>query len=375
MLADVVNQTDDAEQKRQHIVLVAGLVVLHGFGQIVLRAETALVYELDARYPVAAEVVACAIVVEVVALNVVLATSEVPHKVTPVHPAQLVAVEEVEVLTTGGTLTVIALAGPVLVEARVVAFGVVAPHAGEEACVLLVVDVFLGVSGHDVAVLAFGVLSADILGVALFHAGRSASGIELACEERCVAVLLTSEVGAHGDSVLGGVLVEGRVGVGADNEHEEGAVADDQHGECQDCGVENRFLLLLGEPEADDDGGGQNGEEEDCAAVERQAESVDEEHVDSRVDINDARDDAPEDDAEGYDTQYAGDDETLPCCLGPFLEINHVEDGRNRQQVEQVDADGDADEEADEDEPPQRVRVVALLFPFHDGPEHQCGEE
>ena len=153
MLADVVYQADEAQQQRQHVVFVACLVLLHVLRQVVLRAETAFVDELDAADPVAVQVVARTVVVEVVALVVVLATGEVPHEVAPVHPAQLVAVEELEVLSEGGLLSVVALASPVLVEARVVALGVVAPHAREEARVLLVVYILLCMGGNDVAVL------------------------------------------------------------------------------------------------------------------------------------------------------------------------------------------------------------------------------
>ena len=375
MAADMVDKAEDTENQGQHIVFVAGLVLFHVFGQVVLRTEACLVDKLHAAYPVAVQVVAGAIVVEVVALYVVLAAGKVPHKVAPVHPAQLVAVEELEVLPAGGFLPAVAFPGPVLVEFRVLAAVVVAPHAGEDAGMLFAVDIFLGMCGHNIAVLSALALSAYVFFISVLDVDWGSGGIELAGEERCRAVLLAAEVCAHRHGILRGVLVERGVGVGADHEDEECRIADHQHGESQNAGIDDGFALLPCEPQSPHHQRGQQGEEEDGAAVERQAEGVDEEHIDGRVDIHYAGNDSPQDDSEDDHRQQAGDDESFPSGLWPFLEVDDVEDGGHRQQVQQVDSDGHADQQRDEDQPAKRVRVVALLFPFHDGPEHECREE
>ena len=55
--------------------------------------------------------------------------------------------------------------------------------------------------------------------------------------------------------------------------------------------------------------------------------------------------------------------------------IDYEHDGRNGQQVQQVDADGKAHQETDEDQPAVGIRLVGLLLPFEGGPEHDRREE
>ena len=72
---------------------------------------------------------------------------------------------------------------------------------------------------------------------------------------------------------------------------------------------------------------------------------------------------------------HACQDEAPERGLMPFLEIDHIHEGWNTQQVEQVHADGETDEESDEDNPSCALRVVGHLLPLQDGPEGDGGEE
>ena len=256
-----------------------------------------------------------------------------------------------------------------------VTFAVVAPHSREDARMLLAVHELLCMGGHDIAVLALLVLSAYILGVSLLGAHRVAGRVELAGEERRVAVLLTAQVGTHRNGILRGVLVERRVGIGPDNEHEEGRVADDQHGETQHCCIPHRLLLLLCVPQSPHHQHRQQGEEEDGSAVERKAQRVDEEDVNRRVYVHNTRYDTPQYHTQCDHRKHTRDEESLPGRLGPLLKVHYIEYGRHSEQVEQVDTYCHTYQQRYEYQPPQGVRVLALLLPFQYRPEHQRGEE
>ena len=81
----------DAQQQRQAIEHVVAFVGLQLVGQLALVAVHSIVYEGYTRYPVAMFHLT-------IALNVVLAAREVPHKVTPIHEVALVREEEAQVL-------------------------------------------------------------------------------------------------------------------------------------------------------------------------------------------------------------------------------------------------------------------------------------
>ena len=73
------------------------LVVLQFVGQLALVAETPVVKPVEAGYPVA-------VLQFAIALQVVLTTGKVPHKVTPVHEVALIGQEEADVLQLCGHL-------------------------------------------------------------------------------------------------------------------------------------------------------------------------------------------------------------------------------------------------------------------------------
>ena len=231
------NQADEAEDERQEVIGRAARVLKAG-RDVALVAESCVVDEVDAAEPVAVGQLA-------LAFDVVLTAHKVPHEIAPIHPVALVVDEELHVLPEGGLAHVDDLAS-IVSDLYVVAgddasviFTVVfihlrvraslrAPHAGEEGLHLIriVGQAALVVVGDDVLSLLFVL---DIDGLAVFKTG---DGRIIVCtvKQRPAAVLVAVDVSQHRKGFLGLVLVDGRVGVGTDDQHEERRVADeDEH--------------------------------------------------------------------------------------------------------------------------------------------------
>ena len=87
----------------------------------------------------------------------------------------------------------------------------------------------------------------DIDGIAVLKAGDR-SVIVGAVEQRPTTVLVAVDIGQHRKGFLGFVLVDRRIGVGTDNQHEERRVADEDEHEGENGGVDNDMSLFLGQP-------------------------------------------------------------------------------------------------------------------------------
>ncbi len=192
-----------------------------------------------------------------VALNVVLAASEVPHEVAPVHEVALVGDEEPQVVNLRGhhdghrfaTAVVADLRAIDAVHPHVVTLamaGVI--HAGEEHVLGVLVLVF-GVE-HEVLVglVGRGFLLTLIDGVALLDDGLAVLAIHfelylrgegLTVEQGACTILLTAHVFAQGEEVLWRVLVHGRVGRRAYDDDGIRRVANNQHQHTEQRGVLN----------------------------------------------------------------------------------------------------------------------------------------
>ena len=86
VVLQLVEKAYQAQQQRQEIIFgMSG--VLHGPWQVVLVAETRVVNEAEAADPIT-------VLYFPLTLNIILATDEIPHKVTPIHPAALVIEEK-----------------------------------------------------------------------------------------------------------------------------------------------------------------------------------------------------------------------------------------------------------------------------------------
>ena len=246
-------QSEQSEQQRQAVEHVVALVLLQVVGQVVLIAQSGVVYEGNATNPVAMLSFA-------VTLNVVLSSCKVPHEVAPVHEVALVADEEAQVVPLAWHVHHDVLATAVeghVVARRVVAAGVFqsqpalvegyvvgscttlgAIHAWEEHVLCILVFVL---GAHDeVRVLLVGtcLLLALVYGLALRRNGSAVAAVGFELHLRAVglspeqgarAILDAAQVVAQGEDVLGRVLVHGRVGARADHDERVGRVAHHQH--------------------------------------------------------------------------------------------------------------------------------------------------
>ena len=203
-----------------------------------------------------------------VALDIVLTAGEVPHEIAPIHEVDLIGEEEADVLQLRGHLHHNRLSAAV--EGHFIALHATHPvfvglgmtvgiHAWEEH--VLRIDVFDVVALHFIAVGLVGgsLLLTLVHRCAFLRHGHAVAaiglqlhlrGVGLSVEEWTVAILLTAQVLAQGEDVLGRVLVHGRVGRGADHDDGVRRVADHDHQHAQQrsvhqpCGDELLAVLL-----------------------------------------------------------------------------------------------------------------------------------
>ena len=192
--------------------------------------------------------------------------------------------------------------------------------------------------------------------------------------QRRFAVLVAVEVGEQRHRIVRVVFVQRRVGVGADHQDEEGGVADQDEGEAEGQHVQQPFAVLFGIDHPPDNQSGDQYKEDNGAGGERGVEPIDENALEGAGQLHDPWHNAPQD-------QCNHDKREQQCIDNPlgggfvFAEIDHQHHGGQRQQVQQVHADGEPHQVGDQDQPAVGAVFVRHLFPFEDGPEDQGGEE
>ena len=193
--------TEYAQYQRQCEEYVASLVLLEHCWEFVEVAQTKLVKELYSCYPIAVLGLS-------VTLHVILASHEVPEEVSPVHVVQLVVHEECEVIQLrrhcDPALAVLRRNGVLYASCPVLVILLVSrtPHAWEQHVLCeyilrvvlqnLVLAVVAYVYGAGLHLYGLAVLVALHLGVET-----------LSVEERACTVLLTVQVYAKREDVLG----------------------------------------------------------------------------------------------------------------------------------------------------------------------------
>ena len=118
----------------------------------------------------------------------------------------------------------------------------------------------------------------------------------------------------------------------------------------------------------------QQDDVDDFARIEGAAQRVDEEQLKPSAHGDDARHDAIEHAGHNNERNCQGDERAFEFDVGEFAIAEHQHDGRNAKQVQQVHADAQARHIGDEDEPAIAVRLVGMVFPFQNEPEHNRGE-
>ena len=298
----MIPKSTETKQQWKKIIHIPSLVLFHVVGQIILRTETGLINCFDTAYPVAVHVITGAVTIKIMTLNIVLSSGKIPHKVAPIHKSHLVAMEILQILACRGLVVTAALPSPIFIELRMLTGCIVTIHSWEQPRVILTIDELLLIRGSNITISTFLIFSTHILRVPTLCINRLSGSIVLAIEQRSVTILLTSKVGAHGNSVFRCILVERRIGVGSDYQEEESRIANYQHQKSKYGRVDYGLVLLFlgGIPKSPNNKCGKQKEEHNSTAVKRHMEHIHKEHIKCRVNIYYARNDTPKNECKQY---------------------------------------------------------------------------
>ena len=398
-LAALPNDTDETQDERQEIIHVMSLVLFEFGRQFGLIAEHGVINKRNTGDPVSFGNLA-------VRLQVILTTREVPHEVPPVHEIHLVAEEETEVLRKSRTILRLLLAAVLIT--NTLAFDI-RPlfvclymaslrriHTREEHAELRHIFVRRLISGDNIMVLlTLFFRSRSILRVALFlyrHAHIPLDAqlnrriISLAVEQRTVAVLLTVQIILQTEHIIRAVLIHRRVGVGTNHQSGVRAVTDEDHSHHQNAGIKPSPEVFIGilrmfdvctflrveDCPCEESDGQYDTYRKTC--IEGTSEPVNEQEFEPSNQRREAGDNA----VQNNQKHQAGGQECINQPLPRELvaaEIIHQTDGRDGQQVQQVNTDGQSHEVRDSDQPSVTTLFVCLLIPFEDQPEDHRREE
>ena len=130
------------------------------------------------------------------------------------------------------------------------------------------------------------------------------------------------------------------------------------------------MLVGIGLVDGPDDDGHEEEDIDNLTRVERHAERIDKEQL---------KPSAYRDDAGHHAVEHGGHDDkrygqrgqrSLGLHIGEFLIDEHQYDGRNAEQIQQVDTDAQAGHIGDQHQPTVAVRLVGMILPLQDEPEH-----
>ena len=170
------------------------------------------------------------------------------------------------------------------------------------------------------------------------------------------------------------VAVHRRIGRRADRDRSVGTVSQQDHRGGQQQRVPHHAAAAVGVPHAPPEQGEERQCEDGDARVDRQAERIDEQYVDHRPDVDRVGDNQSVDEPEDRQRDDRCDAESLEGHGRVFAEIVDVDQCRNGQQIEDVNADRESHEVGDQDQPPRCVGFVGLVFPFEHEPHHERRE-
>ena len=178
--------------------MVLSLIVFQIIRSIRLVAKTDLVDKRNTAFPVACEHISRAR-----AMDVILASGEVPHEISPVHPVHLIVKEEGEVLEESRLLVLGAchlMASTIhirLIELDM--FAVRAPHSWEKHLSRSIIDNIARPISLDVLVTQRGPIFCGLYIIWSIEI--------LTIYERVASVLLTAEVTHQGERIVRLILV------------------------------------------------------------------------------------------------------------------------------------------------------------------------
>ena len=205
-------QTEQTEQEWQTVEHVVSLVCFQLVGQQVLVAIEHIVDERDTRNPVSVFRFA-------IALYVVLAASEVPHKVSPVHKVALIRQEEAYVLELCRHLNAVHVVSFYASHNLFVVLCVrIVPHTREEhilfkhlRCLVAYEEVSVWLVGRCLFLAFIDRFALLELVVSAVFCHLRLAGICLSVEQWRVAILVACKVVSERKDVLWRVLIHWRI--------------------------------------------------------------------------------------------------------------------------------------------------------------------
>lgn len=162
--------------------------------------------------------------------------------------------------------------------------------------------------------------------------------------------------------------------------HDENSVADPE-----DSGEENadeerdlhhdHVLLAVKLENGPAERGYQNEGIDESTDIEGEAHSVDKHQLETLGHLYKSRNEAVEDQAYDHKRDKKRYERSLACRVSEFLIIYHEDNGRNAEEVQQMDRDRDSDDIGYEHQILVAVGSVGAVFPFQYQPEDQGGAE
>ena len=119
-----------------------------------------------------------------------------------------------------------------------------------------------------------------------------------------------------------------------------------------------------------DKAGRQQDDIYDDAAVERHAERIDEEQLEPAAHFYNTRNDTVQYGRYQYHGCEKRQQRAFCVGIGHFLIVVYQHDGRETEQVQQVNADTQSGEVGDKNQPAVGMRLVRYIFPLQYQPEH-----
>ncbi len=136
----------------------------------------------------------------------------------------------------------------------------------------------------------------------------------------------------------------------------------------------DHFTSTLGLPNSPNRDADEQEDIDNLTRIERHAEDVDKQQLEPAANLYDAGNDTIEHCCEDDYRYEQGNERALQVALrivgGEFLVIIYQHNGRQTQQVQQVDTDRQTRHIHNQHEPTVGMRLVGLIFPLQDEPEH-----
>ena len=242
---ELKDQSCQSQKERKEVIGISRLVVFHFFGQIVLRPQPGLIDNRNVTQPVAVLNVQ-------IPLHIVLAPHEIPQEVAAVHVAELVLNHKPKVLCKTWPLCTV---GRDSCNGFVIVNGCGVGHSRNQAFV------FVGIDRSGIFVLVYDHIGARfvvffVFGFFVFKEGVSVSicllfsvvadGVIGVVKYVGISILLPVVISEQLSCTRRVVFVDGRIGVGANWQHQPTRKSNHEKQDGQGQGVCPKELLFAG---------------------------------------------------------------------------------------------------------------------------------